>query len=85
MKQPDCYRILRAAFEGDELRRVRDIPHIVPVTILTRDMGLNYNTLSKRLLDPSRFTAADILRLSGLVGVKPIDVLMLIIRDVERR
>jgi hypothetical protein len=50
---------------------MRDLQGIVPITVLCKDMKLNYNTLSKRLLDPSRFTVMDINRLSKLTGVDP--------------
>lgn len=34
-------------------------------------MKLNYGTLSKRLLDPTRFTVLDINRLAKLTNVDP--------------
>jgi hypothetical protein len=67
MEEPKYYRILKAALRDGSLEYVRDIPKIVPVTVLAQDMRLNYNTISKRLLDPCQFTMTDIRRLADLV------------------
>lgn len=83
MKKPKCYNVLKAALEAGTLASVRDISNIVPITVLTRDMRINYNTLSKRLLDPSRLTLADISRLAKLAGVPPADLFIRVLRDIN--
>jgi hypothetical protein len=83
MKKPKCYNVLKAALEGGTLASVRDISNIVPITVLTRDMRINYNTLSKRLLDPSRLTLADISRLAKLAGVPPADLFIRVLKDID--
>jgi hypothetical protein len=50
---------------------MRDIPSIVPITVLTVDMKLNYSTLSKHLLDPALFTLKDVYRLAMLIRIEP--------------
>ncbi|TDW97151.1 hypothetical protein [Dinghuibacter silviterrae] len=84
MKQTNHYRLLKTALDNGTLGPIRNITRIVPVTVLTRDMRLNYNTTSKRLLDPGKLTATDILRLSKLAGVTPADVLKLIVQEITR-
>jgi hypothetical protein len=81
MKKPNYYSVLKVALESGTLASVRDISNIVPITILTRDMRINYNTLSKRLLDPSRLTVADIERLAKLAKVPPENLFMRILGD----
>lgn len=71
MKNAKQYAIAKAAIEAGSLDSMRDLQRIVPITELCIDMKLNYNTLSKRLLDPSRFTVMDIKRLAKLTGVDP--------------
>jgi hypothetical protein len=74
IKKAQQYGILKVAIESGRLELMKDIPSIVPITVLTVDMKLNYSTLSKRLLDPARFTVKDIYRLAALIGIEP-DVL----------
>ena len=71
MKKPSPYTLLKAAIENGYIDSVRDIQKFVPITVLTRDIYLNYNTLSKRLLDPQQLTVGDVYRLSFLIGMDP--------------
>ncbi len=70
MKKPSPYTLLRAAIKKGNID-TRDIQRFVPITVLTKDMQLNYNTLSKRLLDPSQFTVGDVYMLSILLRMSP--------------
>ena len=85
MKKPSYYSIVKSAIEEDTLPSIRDIQDIIPITILTQDMRINYNTLSKRLLDPSQFTMEDIGRLSRLIGIEPSLLFRRIDREVKGR
>jgi hypothetical protein len=67
MKKPNPYTRLKFAIKNGNIDSVRDFQRFVPITVLTKDMELNYNTLSKRLLDPAQFTIEDIYRLSILM------------------
>lgn len=83
MKKPNYYTVLKAALENGSLESIRDIQQIVPITVLTQDMQLNYNTLSKRLLDPSRFTMSDIHRLAGLIGIDSSELFRKIVKEIR--
>lgn len=83
MKKPNYYTVVKAALENGSLESIRDIQKIVPITVLTQDMQLNYNTLSKRLLDPSRFTLLDVHRLAGLIGVDPSELFKKIVKEIR--
>jgi hypothetical protein len=83
LKKPNYYTIVKAALENGNLESIRDIQKIVPITVLTQDMQLNYNTLSKRLLDPSRFTLLDINRLAGLIGVDSSELFKKIVKEIR--
>jgi hypothetical protein len=85
VRRSNQYAILKAALESGTIEAIKDIQQIVPITVLTDDMELNYNTLSKRLLDPARFTVADISRLSTLVGVDPGEMFLRILKEVPKK
>jgi hypothetical protein len=71
MKKPSTYTLLKAAIENGYIDSVREIQKFVSITVLTRDICLNYNTLSKRLLYPQQLTVGDVYRLAFLIGVDP--------------
>lgn len=83
LKRSNQYAILKAAWESGSLETLRDIQQIVPITVLTEDMKLNYNTLSKRLLDPARFTVRDVYRLAALIGLEPSAIFNRILQEVQ--
>ncbi|TDX01228.1 hypothetical protein [Dinghuibacter silviterrae] len=83
MKKPNYYSLLKTAMENGTVEFVRDIPRVVPITQLTHDMRMNYNTLSKRLLDPSRLTLADLQRLATLLGVDSSELHRKVVRELK--
>jgi hypothetical protein len=78
------YKILKLAFENGTIRRMNDVQGIVPITTLAMDMDMNYNTLCKRLLDPSKLTVTDIVNLSALTGMEPGVIFRHIATEVEK-
>lgn len=85
MKKPNHYSVLKAAIENGTLESIRDIQDIVPITILTQDMRINYNTLSKRLLDPAQFTMSDIHRLAALTGMDSAELFKRVVKEIRGR
>lgn len=83
MNKAQQYAYLKAAIESGTLERIRDIQRIVYITTLTEDMKLNYNTLSKRLLAPERFTVKDVHRVASLVGLSPSVIFERIIQETH--
>lgn len=84
METTKQYKLLKLAFETGKIRRMNDIQSIVPITVLAEDMELNYNTLCKRLLDPSKLTVTDIVHLSALTGMDPEVVFQHIADEIEK-
>jgi hypothetical protein len=85
LKKPNYYSTLRTALKDGTLESIRDIQEIVPITVLTVDMRLNYNTLSKRLLDPSMFTMEDIHRLAFLIGIDSTELFKWLLKEVRAK
>ena len=85
MKSSNHYSILKLALENGKVQSIREIQEYVPITVLTIDMQLNYNTLSKRLLDPGKLTIGDVNRLASLVGVDSVMLFRQIEKDILHR
>jgi hypothetical protein len=83
LKKANHYTLLKLALESGTIQSINDIQDIVPITILTVDMCLNYNTLSKRLLDPGKFTVADIHRLSVLTAIDASELFRKIVKEIR--
>jgi len=85
LKSSNHYSILKLALESGKVQSIREIQEYVPITVLTVDMQLNYNTLSKRLLDPGKLTIGDVNKLAALVGVDSVTLFRHIEKDIHKR
>ncbi|TDW97094.1 hypothetical protein [Dinghuibacter silviterrae] len=75
----------RTSLENGSFRTMKQLGTIIPITQLTIIMRLNYNTLAKRLLDPSRFTVSDLKRLAHASKVKPEELLKFILKETSQK
>jgi hypothetical protein len=55
---------LRHCFKQGTIKSAREFVSIIQITKLCQALKLNYNTLTKRLLDPKQLTVNDICRLA---------------------
>lgn len=79
------YKELEHGFRRKTIRRMREITDIIPVTVLLADMGLNYNTITRRLLDPGTFTMNNVKKLAALAGVEPSLIFDIIVEEIDRK
>ena len=62
------YEAIGGALSRGEIA-IGGLSEFLPVVEFSRLMGLNYNTICKRLLDPQRFTVRDISQLAEILGI----------------
>ena len=63
------YTALRRIMEEDELPHFNDAQYIIPITVLAKDMKVNYSTFKKKMEDPGKMTVRDLAGLSKLIEV----------------
>lgn len=75
MKRTDIYARARLILKDNPQFSIKEIPEIIPITLLCKDMRLNYSTLSKRILDPNGFTIKDIKSFSRLLNLETLETI----------
>jgi hypothetical protein len=65
------YRMARTVIRSDPDFDIGDLVSMVPITVLTDGVDLNYSTLAKRLLDPSKFTLGDLMKFAKAFDMDP--------------
>lgn len=78
------YKAIKSLIEGNNLKGVKEIFTIVPITTVRTDLKINYNTLRSRIYNPQLFTVRDIVGLSNLFEVSPEKILNLILMDSQK-
>lgn len=68
MADPRHKYILTLVKSGD-FKTLTDIFTLVPITVVSRDMGMHNETFARRVNDPLLFTIEEIERLAGVLGV----------------
>lgn len=66
---PSVYADLMTAIEARAIASPKYITLIVPITMLVRDMKMNYATLRFRLAEPMNLTSGDIRKLAALMDM----------------
>lgn len=81
MKDPR-YKAIKSLIEAKGITRFKDIFTIVPLTVVKRDMKINYNTLRSRVNKVETLTFKDIITMADLFEVNAIDIFHLILNDI---
>ena len=79
-----AYEVFKLAFQNGKVKLIREVQQYIPITVLCQDMLLNYNTLSKRLLDPGRLTLSDVLKLAKLSDIEATELFSLTKKEILR-
>ena len=58
---------------------------MIPITIVKMDLGVHYNTLRRRIDKSELLTLKDIMSLSELFEVDPIEIFKLSVTDYTKR
>jgi len=77
------YKAIKSLIESDSLKGLKDVFEILPLTVVRVDMGINYNTLRRRVLSPGLLTVDDIRKLSELIEVEPSLITNLALADLK--
>lgn len=77
------YRAIKSLIIGKNIVGLKDVFEILPMTIVRKDMKINYNTLSRRVDAGGTMTVRDILAMADLFEVDPADVFKLVLSDLQ--
>ena len=64
-------RALKATIEGGTLLTFQQMFQIVPKTAISKPMGINYHTFTRKVGDPTLFSLKELEVIAELIGVSP--------------
>lgn len=67
------------------LHSLQSVFDIIPLSIVQKDMGVNYTTLHRRVYSIELLTVGDILKMAKLFEVEPIAIFNLVGFDIVNR
>lgn len=85
MSKDPRYRAVKALMEKDEVKGLKDIFTILPISVLKVDMKVNYNTLRRKIDDSSLLTVRDIMSIAKLFEVEEVKILQLSMVDLNAK
>lgn len=84
MKDPR-YKAIKSLIESKGLTSLKDIFTIIPLTVIKKDLKMNYDTLRRRVNNSATLTSNDIIGMASLFEVDPIDVFRLVVFDINSK
>jgi hypothetical protein len=79
------YKHVRSIWNAGDLQSFSEIFSIIPKSIVSDDLGLNYGRFSKKVHNPELLIFREIILLSELTGVDLQYIVELIVADISAR
>jgi hypothetical protein len=78
------YKAIKSLIVNKSLNGLTDVFTILPYSIVREDLKINYNTLKRRIDDGNLLKMEDIIALSKLIEVDPVEIFRLSLNDINR-
>jgi hypothetical protein len=79
------YKAVKSMIQTKSLHSLQSVFDIIPLSIVQKDMGVNYTTLHRRVYSIELLTVGDILKMAKLFEVEPIAIFNLVGFDIVNR
>ena len=68
--------------EDGSISHFKEIYEVIPKTLVSKDMGMNYQTFTRKVAEPDLFTMRELIFMSNLFDVNPDDLFKRILADL---
>jgi hypothetical protein len=76
------YNAVKSMMEVNNISNFKEIFDIIPKTLVSKDMGMNYQTFTRKVEGPDQFTIRELISLSELFEVLPDALFRRILSDI---
>ena len=76
------YKAIKCLHQTGCIDGLYDAFTLINISQLTQEMEMNYNTLRRKINDARLFTIKDILKLSELFEIEPVEIFHLVLLDI---
>lgn len=77
------YKAIKSLIESKGIDSLNDIFTIIPLTVIKKDLKVNYDTIRRRVNKPETLTSKDVVGMAALFEVDPVDVFRLVVIDIN--
>ena len=74
MSEDRRYNAIKSMVDDGSISTFKEIFEVIPKTLVSKDMGMNYQTFTRKVTDPELFTVREILFMANLFGVSSTDL-----------
>lgn len=79
------YEAVKSLIEAKKIGGLNDIFTVIPISVVNKDIGSNYNTLRQRIKETDPLTFKDFRLMAAVFGVDPVELFKLAILDAESK
>jgi hypothetical protein len=79
------YTAVKHLMGVDTILNIKGVFDYIPKTVVSKDLGMNYQTFTRKVEDPRLFTVQEILMMAELLGVTPEALFTLISNSIVKK
>ncbi|MBV8253897.1 MAG: hypothetical protein JO154_14940 [Chitinophaga sp.] len=79
------YKAIKALFSTGGVDSVQTIFNIVPISVVQKDMGVNYSTLHRKVQQPELFNVRELMQMADLFDIDAVDLFEVIVIDLNKK
>ncbi|WP_343703201.1 helix-turn-helix domain-containing protein [Chitinophaga sp.] len=79
------YSAVRSLIKANEIKQFADIFDILPITVVSKDTGTNYNTLYRRVHNPNLLTMDNLLALATAFEIDIMELMPVIVKSLKAK
>ena len=82
MSKDRRYNAIKSMIEDGSISSFKEIFEVIPKTLVSKDMGMNYQTFTRKVAEPDLFNFRELLFMANLFDVNPENLFKRIMSDL---
>lgn len=84
MKDPR-YKAIKSLIESKSINSLKDIFTVIPLTVVKKDLKVNYDTLRRKVQNPDMLTLKNVMGMAALFDVDPVELFRIVSNDIAAK
>jgi hypothetical protein len=79
------YRAIKSLIESKSISTLKDIFTVVPLTVVKKDLKVNYDTLRRKIQNPEMLTLRNVIGIAALFEVDPVELFRIVSNEINSK
>ena len=79
------YKAIKSLIESKSISSLKDIFTVIPLTVVKKDLKVNYDSFRRRVSNPETLTSKNIIGMAILFEVDPVEIFRLALYDINAK